>query len=90
MTTTTNKMEFMEALRTIIYAHGKRGGEFSTAHTRAAWHLAEDVADGLDIEYAKQLMEKIGDAISASNKEYYSRGYVAGHDDLKEIFDDEE
>lgn len=89
MTTTTNKMEFLEALRTILYSQESCEGKFSTAHTRAAFHLAEAVADGLDIEYAKQLMKKIGDAISASNDEYYSRGYIDGHDDLKEVFNDE-
>jgi len=88
--TTTNKMEFWKALRTILDTQEEYEDKFSAAHTRAAWHLAEAVADGLDIEYAKQLMEKIGEEITKSNDEYYSRGYVAGYDDLKEIFDDEE
>ena len=78
MTTTTNKMEFLEALRTILYSQESCEGKFSTAHTRAAFHLAEAVADGLDIEYAKQLMKKIGDAISASNNHHYNCDYVFG------------
>ena len=77
MTTTTNNTEFTEALEAILNAHRCE----SDAHTRAAWHLAEAVADGLDIEYAKQLMKKIGDAISASNDDCYNRGYDDGHAD---------
>lgn len=52
--TTTNNTEFAKALEAILNAHRCE----SDAHTCAAWHLAEAVADGLDIEYAKQLMKK--------------------------------
>lgn len=85
MTTTTNNTEFTEALEAILNAHRCE----SDAHTRAAWHLAEAVADGLmGIECAKQLMKKIGDAISASNDDNYNRGYGDGYTDAEEVFND--
>lgn len=75
----TDKVEFFDALKSIL--NEVQYGESSAAHTRVAWHLAEAVADGLDIECAKQLMKKIGDAISASNDDCYNRGYDDGHAD---------
>lgn len=85
MTTTTNKTEFMDALRAIFNAYD---GD-SSAHTRTAWHLAGAVADDLlDIECAKELMQKIGDAISASNNRHYNHGYSDGYNDAEEVFND--
>lgn len=52
----TDKVEFFDALKSIL--NEVQYGESSAAHTRVAWHLAEAVADGLDIECAKQLMKK--------------------------------
>ena len=83
----TNKVESFDALKSIL--DEVQYGESSAAHTCAAWHLAEAVADGLNIEYAKQLMKKIGDAISASNNYHYNCGYADGYKDAKEIFGDE-
>lgn len=79
---TTDNMEFVEALRAIFYA---QEGKSSTAHNRTAWHLAGAVADGLmDIECVKNLMQRIGDAISASNDDNYNRGYADGYTDAEE------
>lgn len=75
----TDKVEFFDALKSIL--NEVQYGESSAAHTRVAWHLAEAVADGLDIECAKQLMKKIGDEITKSNDYHYSRGYADGFND---------
>ena len=82
----TDKVEFFDALKSIL--NEVQYGESSAAHTRVAWHLSEAVADGLDIECAKQLMKKIGDAISASNNRHYNHGYSDGYNDTEEVFND--
>lgn len=80
--TTTDTMEFVEALKVICYSQEKHEGKSSTAHTRTAWHLAGAVADGLmPLECAKELMQKIGEEISTSNDYYYNRGYADGYND---------
>ena len=77
----TTKVEFLEALKIILDVPDKS----STAHTRTAWHLAGAVADGLmDIECAKNLMQKIGEEIAKSNDYHYNRGYDDGYNDCEE------
>lgn len=83
--TTTDKMEFLEALEILFAVQEKHDGKSSTAHTRTAWHLAGAVADGLmDIECAKNLMQKIGEEIAKSNDDNYNRGYNDGYNDAEE------
>ena len=81
MTTTTNKTEFMDALRAIFNAYD---GD-SSAPTRTAWHLAGAVADGLmPLECAENLMQKIGKEITRSNDYHYNCGYTRGYNDAEE------
>lgn len=61
----------------------------ATARTRLAWILAEAVADDLlDIECAKELVQRIGDEITRSNDYYYNCGYTNGCKNAEEVFND--
>lgn len=77
---TDSKVKFMEALKAIFNAYDGN----SDAHTCTAWHLAGAVVDGpLDIECAKELMQKIGKEITRSNDYHYNCGYTNGYDDAE-------
>lgn len=85
--TTTDKMEFLDALRAIFNAQEKHHG--TSAHARLAWILAEAVADDLiSLECAKELVQRIGDEITRSNDYYYNCGYTNGCKNAEEVFND--